>query len=85
MNIFIDGIDDEKINKSSFNIKENNVFLNQISKTGRSFDSGLLIKKDVISEEATHDLILFQDSINKLINYQKRINILKIHIKVKFS
>ena len=73
LNIPIDGIDDKKKNDiSTFDITENSVYLNQISKTGRSFDSGLLIKKDKLTNEGTHDLVLTQESINKILNSKKR-------------
>ena len=48
-NIFIDGVDENKINKSIIDVTKNDIFLNQISKNGRSFDAALLIKKDKIS------------------------------------
>ncbi len=68
-NICIDDIDEEE---ASINIKEVDVFLQQVSKTGRSFDSGLLIKKDIISNDKTHDLVLFQDTIYKILNVKKK-------------
>ena len=70
--IFIDGIDKSEIKKSIIDVTTNDIFLNQISKNGRSFDAGLLIKKDKISNSYTSDLILFQDSINKIINCKKK-------------
>ena len=69
LNFEIDGIDKEEIH---INIKEEDVFLKQVSKTARSFDSGLLIKKNKISEDKTHDLILFQDTIYKILNIKKK-------------
>ena len=70
--ITIDGINEEKIKSSVFNIKLHDVFLNQISKTGRSFDSGLLIKKDNMTDSKTHDLVLFQVTTSKVLNKEKK-------------
>ena len=63
--ITIDGIDTDKVKEQEFDIKNNDVFLNQISKTGRSFDSGLLLRKNM--NDYTHDLILFQMTIFKIV------------------
>ena len=71
--IKIDGIKEDKIKSSDFNIKDYDVYLNQISKTGRSFDSGLLIKKDKNKESQKHDLVLFQDTTNKIVNKEKKL------------
>ena len=71
-NIFIDGVDENKINKSIIDVTKNDIFLNQISKNGRSFDAALLIKKDKITNLYTNDLILFQDSINKINNCKEK-------------
>ena len=71
-NINIDGIDDIIIKKNVIDISKNDIFLNQVSKNGRSFDAGLLIKKNRITKSATNDLILIQDTINKIINYNKK-------------
>jgi len=72
-NLFIDGIDKIKMEESDIDIKNNNIFLNQISKNGRSFDAGLLIKKNnEYNKSVTNDLILIQDTINKIINLKKR-------------
>ena len=70
--IFIDGVDKKEIKKSIIDVTNNDIFLNQVSKNGRSFDAGLLIKKDKITNEFTNDLILFQDTINKIITAEKR-------------
>ena len=72
-NLFIDGIDKIKIETSDIDVKNNNIFLNQVSKNGRSFDAGLLIKKDnKFNKSVTNDLILIQDTINKVINLKKK-------------
>jgi hypothetical protein len=71
-NIFIDGVDENKINKSIIDVTKNDIFLNQISKNGRSFDAALLIKKDKITNLYTNDLILFQDTINKINNCKEK-------------
>ena len=68
--ISIDGIDDKVIKSSIFDIKNKDIFLNQISKTGRSFDSGLLIRKDEINNQFTHDLVLTQETISKILNLE---------------
>ena len=70
--IFIDGVDKTKIKKSIIDVTKYDIFLNQISKNGRSFDAGLLIKKDEITNSFTNDLILFQDTINKIISCKKK-------------
>ena len=67
--LFIDGIDKIKMEKSDIDITNNDIFLNQISKNGRSFDLGLLIKKNnEFDKSVTNDLILIQNTINKIIN-----------------
>ncbi len=71
-NIFIDGIDEIKIKRTTLDVTNNDIFLNQVSKNGRSFDSGLLLKKDGIANPGTNDLVLFQDSINKIIDINKK-------------
>ena len=71
-NILIDGIDEIKIKRSTLDITSNDIFLNQVSKNGRSFDAGLLIKKDHITNSGTNDLVLFQDTINKIIDIKKK-------------
>ena len=72
-NISIDGIDKIKIGTSVIDIKNNDIYLNQISKNGRSFDAGLLIQKDnKFDKSVTNDLILIQDTINKIINLKKK-------------
>ena len=68
-NIFIDDIDEEE---ASINIKEVDVFLQQISKTRRSFDSGLLIKKAILSNDKTHDLVLLQYTNYKILHIKKK-------------
>ena len=70
--IFIDGVDETEIKKSIIDVTKNDIFLNQVSKNGRSFDAGLLIKKDTTNKLFTSDLILFQDTINKIINCKKK-------------
>ena len=70
--IKIDGVDENEIKKYTLDVTKNDIFLNQVSKNGRSFDAGLLIKKDTITNSFTNDLILFQDTINKIINCKKR-------------
>ena len=65
-NIVIDDIDKDKLKEANLDIINNDIFLNQISKNGRSFDAGLLIKKNETNGEGTHDLIVFQDTINKV-------------------
>ena len=57
-NIFIDGIDKVSIEKEIFDIRNKNIFLHQVSNTGRSFDSALLLQ--IKNENFTHFLVLFQ-------------------------
>ena len=71
-NIKIDGIDEIIIKKSVIDVTKSDIFLNQVSKNGRSFDGALLIKKNIITKTATNDLILIQDTINKIINYNQK-------------
>ena len=72
-NLFIDGIDKIKMEASVIDVKNNDIFLNQVSKNGRSFDAGLLIKKNNgFNGSITNDLILIQDTINKIINLKKK-------------
>ena len=83
-NLFIDGIDKIKIETSDIDVKNNNIFLNQVSKNGRSFDAGLLIKKDnKFNKSVTNDLILIQDTINKVINLKKKEIYINDSIKTK--
>ena len=70
--IFIDGVDKSEINKSIIDVANNDIFLNQLSKNGRSFDAALLIKKDKITNLYTNDLILIQNTINKINNCKKK-------------
>ena len=70
--IFIDVIDESEIKMSIVDVTNNDVFLNQISKNGRSFDTGLLIKKDKNIDFFTNDLILFQYNVYKIINCKKK-------------
>ena len=79
-NVFIDGIDEEKV---TYNIKNEDVFLHQVSKTKRGFDSGLLIKKDKISIDKTHDLILFRNSKYKSLNIETKEIYIEDSIKSK--
>ena len=72
LDISIDGIEEERIKSSIFNIKDYDVFLNQISQNGRSFYSGLLIKKDQITDSKTHDLVLTQETTGKYLNKGKK-------------
>ena len=75
--LFMDGFDIEKITKSIFDITKFDVFLNQVSKGGRSFDSAILKKLPNIPENndnnnnnnnnPTHDLILTQSTKEKII------------------
>jgi len=55
-NINLDDIDGIK----NFTVIDNNIFLNQISKTGLNFDSAILLKIDKDNDGYTHYLILFQ-------------------------
>ena len=71
-NVFVDGVDESKISKSNIDVTNNDIFLNQLSKNGRSFDAALLIKKDKITNLYTNDLILFQDTINKINNCKEK-------------
>ena len=71
-NIVIDDIDKDKLKEANLDIINNDIFLNQISKNGRSFDAGLLIKKNETNGEGTHDLIVFQDTINKVIKCKSK-------------
>ena len=59
-NISIDGIDN--LFPINIDIKNKNVYLNQVSNIGRSFDSALLLK--IENEVFTHNLILFQIKSN---------------------
>ena len=70
--IFIDGVDKSEINKPIIDVTNNNIFLNQLSKNGRSFDAALLIKKDKFTNLLTNDLIFFQYNINKINNCKKK-------------
>ena len=55
-NINLDDIDGIK----NFTVIDNNIFLNQISKTRLNFDSAILLKIDKDNDGYTHYLILFQ-------------------------
>ena len=79
-NIFIDGIDEEKV---IFNIKDEDVFLHQVSKTKKGFDSGLLIKKDKTSNDKTHDLILFKNKKYKMCDIETKEIYIEVSIKSK--
>jgi len=69
---------------SVIDVKNNDIFLNQVSKNGRSFDAGLLIKKNnEFNESVTNDLILIQDTINKIINPKKKEMYINDSIKSK--
>ena len=70
--------------KSDIDITNNDIFLNQISKNGRSFDLGLLIKKNnEFDKSVTNDLILIQNTINKIINLKKKEIYINNSIKCK--
>ena len=65
----IDGIDIDRVTKDIFDILNHDVYLNQLSKYGRSFDSGFLkriSKNSIRFNEFTHDLILYQNTKQKL-------------------
>ena len=71
LNVKIDGIDYEEVDENIFNVKNNNIFLNQLSKGGRSFDGAILKKlKDEESDNNlyTHNLIFNQDTKGKKMN-----------------
>ena len=46
LNILIDGIDKSPITSDIFDIRNNNIYLHQVSETAKSFDNGLLYKID---------------------------------------
>ena len=71
LNVLIDGVDNNKVNKENFDIIKYDVYLNQLSKGGRSFDAGIL-KKSLLTKEATHDLILFQDTKQKIMELKDK-------------
>ena len=77
LNVTIDGVDNDKVTKDDLDILKYDVYLNQISKSGRSFDSGILRKKLKscnMNNASTHDLILYQN-IKQKINELKEKNI----------
>ena len=67
LDVIIDGVDIKKITKDILDIKNCDVFLNQLSKTGKSFDAGILKKLPQSSEKdsPTHDFIVIQDTKKK--------------------
>ena len=66
LDVLIDGYDLEEIKSTDFDIRKKNVFIHQISKCGQSFDAAILIKNSD-NNKNSHDLCLFQDTINKII------------------
>ena len=69
LNVLIDGVDNDKVTKEDLDILKYDVYLNQISKSGKSFDSGILKKKPKsfnMNDIFTHDLILCQDTKQKI-------------------
>ena len=68
LNVTIDGVDIKKITKDILDIKNCDIFLNQLSKTAKSFDAGILKKLPPSLEEdsPTHDLIVIQDTKKKI-------------------
>ena len=69
LNVLIDGVDNDKVTQKDLDILKYDVYLNQISKSGRSFDSGILKKKPKnpnMNDVFTHDLILCQDTKQKI-------------------
>ena len=77
LNVTIDGVDNDKVTKDDLDILKYDIYLNQISKNGRSFDSGILKKKLKsfnMNNAPTHDLILYQNTKQK-INELKEKNI----------
>ena len=68
-NVLIDGVDNDKVTKKDLDILKYDVYLNQICKSGRSFDIGILKKKKKslnTNDIFTHDLILCQDTKQKI-------------------
>ena len=70
----IDGVDIIKVTKDILDITNCDIFLNQLSKTGKSFDAGILKKLPPSSEinSPTHDLILIQDTKKKIMQLKDK-------------
>ena len=73
-NVEIDGVDIIKVTKDILDINNCDVFLNQLSKTGKSFDAGILKKLPPSSkiDDLTHDLILIQDTKKKIMQLKNK-------------
>ena len=73
-NVEIDGVDIIKVAKDILDINNCDVFLNQLSKTGKSFDAGILKKLPPSSkiDDLTHDLILIQDTKKKIMQLKNK-------------
>ena len=69
LNFKIDGVDNIKVTKNDIDIINNDIYLKQLSRGGRSFDAGFLKarhNKMYKINEPTHDLILFQSTKHKI-------------------
>ena len=64
--IIIDGIDKEKVTKDDCDFLNNDIILSQLSQCGRSFDIAILKKLPINQNGKTHNLILFQDTKDKV-------------------
>lgn len=75
-NVEIDGVDIIKVTKDILDITNCDVFLNQLSKTGKSFDAGILKKLPPSSKinNCTHDLIVIQDTKKKIMQLKNKNN-----------
>ena len=73
-NVEIDGVNIIKVTKDILDINNCDVFLNQLSKTGKSFDAGILKKLPPSSkiDDLTHDLILIQDTKKKIMQLKNK-------------
>ena len=65
-NGIIDGIDKEKVTKDDCDFLNNDIILSQLSQGGRSFDIAILKKLSSNQNGKTHNLILFQDTKDKV-------------------
>ena len=66
-NVIIDGIDLKQVTNKECDFLNNDIIINQLSQCGRSFDIAILKKlpKDK-QKDKTHDLILLQDTKDKV-------------------
>lgn len=73
LNVEIDGIDCEKLTNNNCDFLNKDILLNQVSKCGRSFDIAILKKlPKTNSNDKTHNLILFQDTKDKISRLKDR-------------